>query len=164
MCIINPTKYFKNNTYIQQDFFKEFFYDLYFQSIIVLNNNKKFLPVHISCSCNEKNQIEINKEVELLITLKKNFICVKEFTNNKEHFHIILLEYVDLFKNNKLYKKRNIVNILQFYNVVQYITKEVFVNNSLKKNNIIFFLKKFDKNYESKELNIFMEKYIKYYL
>ncbi len=163
MYYIHSTTYYKKNIFIQQDFFKEFFYDLYFESIVTLNNNKKFLPIHISCSCNEKNQDEINKEINFLINLKKNFICVKEFTNNKEHFHIILLEHVDLFLNNKLYKKRNIVNILQFYNVIQYITKEVFVDSSLKKSNLIFFLNKIKKNYENEDLNIFIKNYIKYY-
>lgn len=154
---------YKNNTYIQKDFFKEFFYDLYFQSVSILNNKHRFLPIHVSCSCNEQNQDSINKEINLLIELKKNFICVKEFTNNKEHFHLILLEPVELFLNNKLYKKRKIVNILQFYNIIQYISKEVFINNDLKKNNLIFFLKNNNNVYKNEELIFFIKNYVKYY-
>ncbi len=159
----NSLTFYKNNTYIQNDFFKEFFYDLYFQAISFLEKKERFLPIHVSCSCIEKNQEIINKEIDELILSKKNFICVKEFTNNKAHFHLVLLEPTSLFSNKEFYKKRKIVNILQFYNIVQYISKEVFINNILKKNNLVFFLKKNNKKYNQEELLTFIKTYVNYY-
>ena len=118
--------------------------------------------MHVSFTCNSNFQDLIKNEINKLKILKKNFILVEEFTDNKNHFHIILLEPFEFFLEKNLYKKRKIINILQFLNVLQYITKEVFIFNDQKKNNLIFFLNK-KIFYEKKELNEFIIKYVYYY-
>jgi hypothetical protein len=153
---------YKNNTFIKNEFLTQFFYDLYFNSVSILYKNKRFLPVHVSFTCNSNFQNVIKNEIDKLKILKKNFILVEEFTDNKNHFHIILLEPFEFFLEKNLYKKRKIINILQFLNVLQYITKEVFIFNDQKKNNLIFFLNK-KIFYEKEELNEFITKYVDYY-
>lgn len=96
---------YKNNTFIKNEFLTQFFYDLYFNSVSILYKNKRFLPMHVSFTCNSNFQDLIKNEINKLKILKKNFILVEEFTDNKNHFHIILLEPFEFFLEKNLYKK-----------------------------------------------------------
>lgn len=138
------------------------FYNIYYDSIKIIENNKNFLPVHVTWTCEPTVQSLIKNEINKLKLFKKNFICVEEFTNEKNHYHLILLEPFEFNLEKKFFKKRRIVNILQFLNVLQYITKEVFIKNDLKKNNLIIYLND-TKTYSEEKVNLFINLYVKYY-